>query len=81
MKIATLALAILLGTGAAAQAGSVDWSEYVDKNPSKPVPVARPTSAPAASDDAPAAAASKPARAGKKVAAKPKARAKAKRRH
>ncbi len=75
-RIPTLALSMLLAFATAARAESVDWSEYIDKNPSQPV-----ATKPAKASDAQAKpAATRPA---KTVASKtrPKARAKAKSRH
>ena len=75
------ALAILVALVADASAGSVDWSQYIDKNPSAPMPVAKPAAQPAAQPAAkPAKAAKqKPAKVAKaKPAAKPAARKKKK---
>jgi hypothetical protein len=72
----TLVLAMVLALGGAARAEDVDWSQYIDKNPSAPV-----KSAPVQVASAKPKAA--PARSATKVAAKPKpkARAKPKARH
>ena len=61
-------LAFVLALGATARADKVDWSQYIDKNPSAPV---KSTPVQIAGDD------SKPAPAKTKAAPKPKAKAKA----
>ncbi len=72
----TLVLAFVLALGAAARADKVDWSQYIDKNPSAPV---KSTPVQVAGDDAKPAPAKTRSKAAPK--AKPKARAKAKTRH
>ncbi|MGE5183286.1 MAG: hypothetical protein ACM31C_14550 [Acidobacteriota bacterium] len=65
-------LALVLGLGTAARAETVDWSQYIDKNPSQPIASssrARPMAV---------AKTSKSAKATKTSRAKPKARAKTK---
>ena len=66
-------LALVLGLGTAARAETVDWSQYIDKNPSQPI---------ASSSQAQPMAVSKTskssAKATKTAKAKPKARAKTK---
>ena len=75
-RILAVVIVAALGGGASADPDKVDWSQYIDKNPSAPVkstPVRIAEPKPAA--DKPAA---KPAA---KPKAKPKARAKSKPRH
>jgi hypothetical protein len=67
-------IAILLGLGSVAGAENVDWSAYIDKNPSQPMPVASPTPAPApvaAAEPAAKQAKPKPAKVATKAKAKP----------
>jgi len=86
-RIITLAAAVLFALTAAAGAGNVDWSEYVDHNAKPSAPVAQagtPTEeAPAAEAHPRVAAASKPAKKASKTKAKSKAKARStkKRRH
>lgn len=88
-RIITLAAAVLFALTAAAGAGNVDWSEYVDHNAKPSAPVAQagsPTEdAPAAEAHPRVAAASKPAKKASKTKAKAKSKTKArstkKRRH
>ena len=64
LRFLAIAVTTFLLTGPALAGGRVDWSEYIDRNPSKPIAVAPAV----AREEAPSRADKKASRAKKKVA-------------